>query len=312
MSSNIDALRETRGVLFDIMRFAIHDGPGIRTTVFFKGCDLRCWWCHNPEGRAAEPELFFTATRCRMCGRCVPACPNKCHTIDGTRHVINREHCAVCGRCVQACPADALRIAGRSVTAGAVIDEVLEDRHYYATSSGGMTLSGGEPTNQPAFAKALLTLAKHHGIHTAVETNGTGDWDAYNSLIGLTDVFLFDLKQSEENVLQQATGASHERVRGILKRLSDAGASIIIRCPIIPQANAEDDGHWRRVAKIAGELHGVIAIEVLAYHRLWIGKSEGVGAEVSNAERQLTDISKERIAEIMAMLRESGKSVERG
>jgi len=312
MISSSDALREAHGIIFDIMRFAIHDGPGIRTTVFFKGCDLKCWWCHNPEGRSAEPELFFTAARCTRCGRCVPACPNGCHAIVDGQHTIERRACTACGRCVQACPAEALRLAGRSTTAGAVIDEVLEDRHYYTTSSGGITLSGGEPTNQIDFASAILSLARQHGIHTAVETNGCGDFAAYDALTRLTDLFLFDLKQTDPSALREATGASLEHVLAVLHRLNDARATILLRCPVIPQANAEDDGHWRRVAAIARELSQVTAVEILPYHRLWIGKSEGVGLAINDADRQIVDVSKERIAQIAAMLAESNKPVGRG
>jgi pyruvate formate lyase activating enzyme len=207
---------------------------------------------------------------------------------------------------------EAVRVVGKNRTAGEVIQEVMEDRHYYAASGGGMTVSGGEPTVQIDFLEALLTLAKKEGISTAVDTNGGSEWERYERILPMTDLFLFDLKQMDEVKHRKLTGVSLERVLSNLRRISEKGGQIQIRCPIIPGANAEDDGHWRKVAAMAKELEGVVGVEYLPYHRLWVNKSEGIGAKIDETEKALKEIDPERIKEIRAMLAESGKTVEKG
>jgi pyruvate formate lyase activating enzyme len=316
MSCDLNEMKRRQGEVFDIKRFAVHDGPGIRTTVFVKGCNMTCWWCHNPESKRSKEELFYAESKCRYCGRCVSVCPTGLHRIieaDGSRrHEIDFNKCKLCGRCVQVCPVEALRIVGSKRSAGKVIAEVLEDRHYYVTSGGGMTVSGGEPTVQIDFLEALLTLAKHEGISTVVDTNGASDWNRYERILPLTDLFLFDLKQMNEKKHKTLTGASLEKVLETLRRISSAGGKVQIRCPVIPNANAEDDEHWRRVANVAKELPGVIGVEYLPYHRLWVSKFAGLGLEIDETEKELKEISADRLEAIHSMLAESGKTVDRG
>ncbi|NLE60305.1 MAG: glycyl-radical enzyme activating protein [Planctomycetes bacterium] len=306
------AILSCSGVVFDIKRFAIHDGPGIRTTVFVKGCNMTCWWCHNPESKSDKPELFFSSSKCRNCGRCVAACPQHAHRIGPDGHVIDRSKCVLCGACVTACPFEAVRIIGTIRTAADVLAEVLEDRHYYATSGGGVTVSGGEPLRQPDFVYALLWAARQEGIHTAVDTNGNNGRGGYETLLPVTDLFLFDLKQMDAEKHKAGTGGSLKNVLDNLRWLSENGATVILRCPIIPGVNAEDDGHWRQVADLAAGLTGVTAVEYLPYHRLWIGKQSGLGAAVDEDLRSRPEISGERIAAIHGILEQSGKPVSKG
>ncbi|NLX06335.1 MAG: glycyl-radical enzyme activating protein [Phycisphaerae bacterium] len=312
MPETIEQLREVRGTVFDVKRFAIHDGPGIRTTVFLKGCNMTCWWCHNPESKRAEPQLFLYATRCTSCGRCVEVCPVGAHRIEGGAHTIDRARCRLCGACVTACPAGALKIVGQSRTAGEVIDEVLEDKHYYETSGGGMTISGGEPLCQAGFTHALLSLARHYGLHTCLDTNAGVDMASANGMLELVDLFLVDIKQTDPARCPEQCGVSFERIRSGLDRLARGGGKIVLRCPVIPTVNAEDDGHWSAVAELAAGCDRVVGVEYLPYHRLWISKMEGLGLRVDEARRGLTEIRADRLARIHELLGRCGKSVAKG
>ncbi len=309
MQSSLDILEKQQGVVFDIKRFAVHDGPGIRTTVFLKGCNMTCWWCHNPESKSSKPELFYFCAKCRNCGTCVLACPEQGHRIENGRHVIDRDKCRLCGSCVRACPVEAIKIAGQTRTAKDVLAEVMEDKAYYDTSGGGVTVSGGEPMLQADFVHALFTLAKARGLHTALDTNGNNGRAGYERLLPVTDLFLWDLKQMDADKHKTATGGSLQSVLGNLKWISDHGGKILLRCPIIPSVNAEDDGHWRRVAEVAAELTGVLGIEYLPYHRLWISKGEGLGVGVDGDLRNLPQITKERVEHIRGILETSTKPV---
>ncbi len=305
-------MKKQRGVVFDIKRFAIHDGPGIRTTVFLKGCNMTCWWCHNPESRNPSRELFMYVNKCRMCGRCVDVCPNDAHLLVDGEHKFDREKCRLCGKCVEECPFGALKIIGEEMTAGAVMDEVLEDKHYYDVSGGGLTISGGEPMLQIDFVYALLKLAKENGLNTVLDTNGSDGKGDYEKILPVVDLFFIDVKQIDENKHQAGCGISWLRIEDNIHWLDSKGAKITFRCPIIPEFNAEDDGHWQKVAELAKDLNSVVAIEYLPYHRLWISKVEGLFCEVDEHRRNLPEISTERINKIENILRTSGKKVSRG
>jgi len=307
-----DELKSQRGMVFDIKRFAIHDGPGIRTTVFLKGCNMTCWWCHNPESRNPSRELFLYVNKCRMCGRCVEVCPNGAHSLAGGKHVLEGDKCKLCGRCVDECPFGALRIVGEEKSAGEVMDEVLEDKHYYDVSGGGLTVSGGEPLLQVDFTYALLKLAKESGLNTVLDTNGSDGKNDYEKILPVVDIFFVDVKHTEDDRHRDECGIGWLKVEDNIRWLDGKGARIILRCPIIPEFNAEDDGHWRKIAELARELGSVRAVEYLPYHRLWISKSEGLFQEVDGHRRSLPEISAERIDKIDKILKESGKKVGRG
>jgi pyruvate formate lyase activating enzyme len=260
------------GRIFDIQRFSIHDGPGIRTTVFLKGCPLRCLWCHNPEGVAPEPELSFLPDKCIGCRYCLSACSRQAHRAgeDG-RHLLDRTRCVVCGQCAKSCYSGALEVVGRDVTVEETLEEVLKDRTFYETSGGGMTLSGGEPLLQIDFTEALLERACDEGLDTAVETCGHAAWDRFARLLDNVDLFLYDIKETDPARHMEYAGVGNELILENLRRLHDAGAAVLVRLPIVPGLNDRPD-HFEKVAELARGLPHLKGVEVMPYHRLGTSK----------------------------------------
>ena len=256
------------GRIFDIQRFSIQDGPGIRTTVFLKGCPLHCTWCHNPEGISPKPVLSYLPDKCIACGQCFDRCPEGALArAQGGKAAIDRLRCTLCGACAEACDAKALEMVGRDTTAEQVMEVVLRDREYYAASGGGMTLSGGEPLFQPEFAEALLRAGKGHRLHCAVETSGFTDWRVLDRVRAFVDLFLFDCKESDRALHTTFTGQSNEPILHNLRALHAAGAAILLRCPMIPEYNARKE-HLDGIAALARELPNLKGVELLPYHRL--------------------------------------------
>lgn len=257
-----------QGRIFDIQRFSIHDGPGIRTTVFLKGCPLHCTWCHNPEGISPKPVLSYLPDKCIACGQCFGACPEGALVKAGQgKAAIDRPRCTSCGDCAAVCDAKALESVGRETTVEKVLETVLRDREYYAASGGGMTISGGEPLFQPEFAEALLGAAKAQGLHTAVETSGYAEWPVFERVAPVTDLFLYDCKETDPQLHEAFTGQSNALIRANLRRLHGAGANILLRCPMIPEYNARRE-HLDGIAALARELPKLKGVELLPYHRL--------------------------------------------
>lgn len=278
-----------RGQILNIQHFCVDDGPGIRTTVFFKGCPLRCAWCHNPETHASCREILFRAEKCRACGACLAACPVGAHTVtsDGT-HTLDRAKCIRCGACADACLYDALECAGEEMTVEEVVRDVLSDRIFYETSGGGVTLSGGEPTAQPDFARALLTALKQERLHTAMETAGVCSEKTLCSLIPLVDLFLLDWKHSDDALHKTYTGVSNKPVRDTLDLLEAHGASVSLRCPLIPGIN-DTEAHMDGIAELVRTHSCILRVELEPYHPLGVGKAESLGRSLPYTNREFME-----------------------
>ncbi len=264
------------GRIFEIQRYCIHDGPGIRTTVFLKGCPLNCIWCHNPEGISGERALSFMPERCIGCGYCFRVCPRGAHILDDGAHRLNRAVCRACGACARECHAGALEAVGRDVTPEDALAEVAKDRPFYESSGGGMTLSGGEPLMQIEFTEALLRGARQAGIGTCIETCGYADRECFERIRGLTDLFLYDLKETDPARHAEFTGAPLEPIVGNLRALVAAGAEVILRLPVVPGCNDRAE-HFRAAGALARELGRLRGVEVMPYHRLGESKIARMG-----------------------------------
>ena len=252
------------GVIFDIARWSGHDGPGIRSVVFFKGCPLRCTWCHNPESQRREPDLFYLEIKCIGCGRCVEACPSGARRVSDGGLITDRGLCDLCGRCVEVCYTEALQISGRSVSVQEVVDEVAQDQVFYRNSGGGVTLSGGEPAAQPRFAAGIARGCAELGIHVALESCGCVSWDAFVRLVPHVDLFLYDLKIVDPERHRQLTGRSNHLALANLERLAELGANIQVRVPLIPEAT-DDEDNLQAICRFTSRL-GIQRIAFLPYN----------------------------------------------
>jgi len=275
------------GIVFDVKRGSAEDGPGIRTTVFLKGCPLRCVWCHNPEGLDPGTVLSVTPGRCVPCGACVEACPEGAISLadDGTP-VTDRQRCTVCGVCVDACPTGARELRGAAWSSAALVDEVARDRSFFEASGGGVTFSGGEPLAQPEFLLACLRACRDLGLHTAVDTSGYAPRDVALAVAAAADLVLFDLKHPDPARHARFTGVPLRVIVGNLRALDAAGARLWLRVPVIPGVNDDDDARDGFVALLAA-LRRRVPVWLLPYHETAaakyarVGRSYGFGAVVS-------------------------------
>ena len=256
-------------MIFDIERNSYVDGPGIRTTVFLKGCPLSCVWCHNPESQSFEKQMMFYKSKCIGCGKCREVCPN------------HLQSCDFCGRCELYCPADARKICGKEYTVDEVLKEIVKDKPFYENSGGGVTLSGGEPLAQYDFSLELLKKAKENGIHTAIETCGYAEKSKILEIAKYVDLFLFDCKETDQELHKEYTGFDNKIILDNLKALSDAGSKIILRCPIIPGFNDRAE-HFKGISEIAGKLSGIKHIEVEPFHPHGESKYSALSREVAD------------------------------
>ena len=261
------------GTVFSIERYAVHDGDGIRTMVYLKGCPLRCLWCANPEGQASDPELFTFPERCIACGRCDAVCPTGTARRDGAEVT----SCAACGRCSDACPAEARRLFGRQITVEQVVQEILKDRAFYRRSGGGVTLSGGEPAVQAEFGCAVLSACRKHGLDTAVETCGYASFSRLANLAEHCELFLYDLKHMDSEAHRRLTGVPNDLILENLQRLARMRA-VAVRVPVIPGYN---DGaeNLTALARFVASLSPVPVIELLPYHNYGSAKYARSGRE---------------------------------
>ena len=274
------------GKVFDIKRFAVHDGPGIRTTAFLKGCTLRCSWCHSPESQRTVPELSYHAVLCLDCGECRAACPAGLLT-QGPGH-LERSRCRACGVCAQACHGGALRLIGQEITTHELVELLARDAILHESSGGGITLSGGEPGLQPHFAASVLCGLRHRGCHTAVQTAGNVPWAALAALAEWTNLFLYDLKHAASPAHQAACGAGNELILDNLRRLSAlrgaAAPELVVRVPLVPGFN-DSPGDLGDLAEILAALPRLDGVELLPYHDLGVAKYATLGRVASCPHR---------------------------
>lgn len=259
----------------DIKRFAVHDGDGIRTTVFFKGCPLKCIWCHNPESISFLPEIAYFEAKCVNCGECVKICPNSAHKIVDGKHIFNRELCTGCGECEKVCLGSAITFYGKEYTVDELLPLLLEDRDFYE-NGGGVTLSGGECLAQADFSAELLKRLKEENINTAVDTSGFTTKAVLDKVIPYTDTFLYDIKAIDEEVHKKCTGQSNKVILENIKYLDSKGKAIEVRYPFVPNYN---DTEAEKIADFLKDIKNLKKVKVLPYHNYAGSKYKSLGKE---------------------------------
>jgi pyruvate formate lyase activating enzyme len=273
-----------KGIIFNIQRYSIHDGPGIRTTVFFKGCPLKCFWCQNPESQSNKAEVFLIRSNCVLCGRCVAVCPTGASSLLENGSAIDRSKCIGCGKCVEVCPGEARKLAGTHVTTDEVMQEVMRDVKFYENSGGGITLSGGEPTAQPEFALAILRSSKEAGLHTVLDTCGYVAWSTMKRLLDYTDLVFLDIKTIDTKRHREATGRPNRLILENAKRIAGY-RPMRVRVPMIPNFNDSPED-VRAIARFAREELGGIDIDLLPYNKMGEVKYERLGKICFTADAQ--------------------------
>ncbi len=297
-----------KGLVSRIQRFSAGDGPGIRSTVFLKGCNLSCVWCHNPELMARENELRFTDSNCADCRTCVAVCPNGAWSVDAAgRRVHDAGRCQVCGTCAERCPYDALGLVARWTEPGEALEVLLRDRAYYDRSGGGITASGGEPLLQAEFVGELFTGARVRKVHTALDTAACVSWRIVEPLLAVTDLFLVDLKSIDPEVHRRTTGARNDLVLDNLMRLSRAGAELVVRMPVVPGLN-DAEADVRAAADFLARLPRLRGVELLPYHDLGVGKMK-VLQRPGEAQQRFPTPEPARMQRLATLFRDRGVAV---
>jgi len=288
----------TTGTVFNIQRYSIHDGPGIRTTVFLKGCPLDCWWCQNPESQLSGQEMIFWGDRCIGCEACSTICPSDAIQIKNGIPVTEKEKCILCEKCIEKCPALAREMIGKKLTTEEVIKEIEKDLVFYKESGGGVTFSGGEPLGQSEFLEGLLSGCRKKKIHTAVDTSGYISWEILNKISPKVDLFLYDLKLMDNERHKKYTGVSNEIVLKNLEKLSSVHNNIFVRFPVIPGIN-DDYQNIKETGEFLSSLK-IAQVSLLPYHYIGIDKYRRLGMTYRLAGIQFP--SEERLSEISVIL----------
>jgi pyruvate formate lyase activating enzyme len=288
-----------KGTLFNLQRFAVNDGPGIRTTLFFKGCPLRCTWCHNPESQLSEPQILYFANRCIECGDCIKLCPNG--ALEQSKHVeTDAEKCALCGECCDACGANAREIAGREMDVTQAMHEIIKDSAFFQQSGGGVTFSGGEPLAQSDFLLALLQRCNEDGIHSTVDTCGYAAWTIMQKAAELTNLFLYDLKIMDDARHIKYTSISNKIILENLRRLARLNTSIIVRVPIIPGIT-DDEDNLSQIVEFVSQLSAVRSVDLLPFHNIAAEKYRRLGQHF--ALEEIAPTSEKKLTKICQLFR---------
>lgn len=274
--------------IINIQRLSVHDGAGLRTTVFLKGCPLHCIWCHNPESQAFENEVLLRQDKCTSCGACVAACPKGCHEIVGDKHLFHREKCDACLACADACPAGALTPAAKEYTVDQVLEIALRDKLFYG-KEGGITISGGEPMSRIGFTQELCQKAKQAGLNVNIETSGYCPTAYFDRVLPFVDVFLYDIK-AMPSMHKVLTGGDSDLILKNLAYLRQKGAQVVLRCPIVPGCN-DNDAHYAFIADLAKQ-YGISQIDIEPYHAYGLGKYDQLGRTPLYTNEK--DLSKEQ------------------
>lgn len=283
---------DLKGCVFDIQRFSVHDGPGIRTNIFLKGCPLQCLWCCNPESQHSKPELMYNPDKCIGCGKCISLCLENAIQEKAGMILFDHSRCVNCGACVEECYAEARIMKGKYMSVDEVVSEIEKDVSFYKNSGGGITFSGGEPLMQAEFVKQVLMKCRQYGIHTAMETCGYAPWRNLEIVAPFVDVFLYDIKHMDSEKHKEFTGSGNEQILENCRRLVAMGKKVIIRVPVVPTFNA-DEQSIVNIAQFAKQI-GVSEINLLPYHRYAAGKYKLLMREywypgVDKAEKKLVE-----------------------
>lgn len=292
----------------NIQKFSVHDGPGIRTTVFLKGCPLKCWWCHNPESQNLSHEILFFEERCTKCCVCIKRCPTKAIELKDNYLIMNKNKCDLCGKCSDFCPSNAREYVGKDFTVKELMKEIIKDEAFYDESNGGVTFSGGEPLIYADFLKEVLQGCKTRGIHTAVDTCGYASWESFDKILDKVDLFLYDLKMMNNERHKKYMGVGNKLILENLKKLSDSGCNIFVRMPIIAGINDDDENINESIDFISNL--NILQVNLLPFHKMGMDKYKKL-----NLEYKLSGMEKpsdERMAEIADKLRKVGLKVKIG
>ncbi len=265
--------------IFDIQKCSYHDGPGIRTVIFFKGCNIGCIWCQNPESVSSEKDLLFNKNNCIKCEKCINICPNKCHVIkDNGDHHIKREVCVKCGKCTEICYSNALQLIGKETSIDVIMKEILTDMEFYKISGGGVTLSGGEPLLQKEACYEILVRCKQNSVNTAIETAGNVNWDVFQKVLPLTDYLLFDIKTIDDEMHKSVCGVSNRQILHNLERIGESKVNLIIRVTVVPGVNDNEENIEATINRVRffSNLKG---FEIIPFHKLGKSKYHMLGKE---------------------------------